>query len=148
MELLACIAVFHVSATVGFLRHLEYLTTTADERKTSSRLQSFHKWGVLGSSMLLSRESGTQLSSGNLPSSGHKKSKTQRTFTFITSLLRLLYYLWHYYWLHAPPLFLINCSFFFVCFCIHTSSVAPPFQSLLPCNVTLNLLIFFRLLLK
>ena len=29
--------------------------------------------------MLLSRESGTQLSSGNLPSSGHKKSKTQRT---------------------------------------------------------------------
>ena len=29
--------------------------------------------------MLLSRESGTQLSSGNLPSSGHKKSKTQCT---------------------------------------------------------------------
>ena len=68
-----------MSATIGFLRHLEYLTTTADGRKTLSRLQSFHKWGVLGSSMLLSRESGTQLSSGNLPSSGHKKSKTQRT---------------------------------------------------------------------
>ena len=43
-----------------FLRHLEYLTTTADEQKTSSRIQSFHKRGVLGSSMLLSRESGAQ----------------------------------------------------------------------------------------
>ena len=43
LELLVCIAVFHVSATIGFLRHLQYLTTTADERKTSSRLQSFHK---------------------------------------------------------------------------------------------------------
>ena len=32
------ITVFHVSTTIGFLRHLEYLTATADGWKTSSRL--------------------------------------------------------------------------------------------------------------